>query len=501
MHASFGGKNAVAQLFPGFSRAKNYRRNGILIVAVLLLGLAMLNPQVPDEQSGTPVSGLEVVLAIDVSNSMLATDVAPNRLDQTRLIAQKLIDTLQGSKIAVVAFAGEAWLQLPLTNDLQAARLLVSGVDGKSVPLEGTDIQQALQLSNQSLPPTDMKHKAIVLFTDGEALDGDATAMVEELKKSGVMLITVGVGTPAGSTLKDDTGTPIRNEDGSVVVSKLNEAALLELATKTGGKFIEPGTADVVAASITSLLQGMPKKPLVNSYMVNYYSYSHWLILLAILLLMCAAWMTEKGKQKSPVKESLLAAAMLLLVMQASAQSAGNKDETNAQLQQADELYKKGKLVEAEEQYKAIAKADPQAWMAALQLGNIAYKRGAYDEALKQYDNSLKNVQAKEGAAALHNNMGLSLVRMKKLEDAIAAFKQALRTDPNDAEITRNLNMALDEMKRAQKQPPPPKPDPKKQDEKKAEDQLNALQQEEKKIKENLQKQKKSARPTGNKNW
>jgi tetratricopeptide (TPR) repeat protein len=134
-------------------------------------------------------------------------------------------------------------------------------------------------------------------------------------------------------------------------------------------------------------------------------------------------------------------------------------------------------------------------------MGNIGYKRGAFDEALKQYNNSLKKADAKEGTAALHNNMGLSLARMKKLEEAVSAFKQALRADPNDAEISRNLNMALDELKQSQKQPPPPKQDPNKKNERKADDQLNALQQEEKKIKEHLQNQKKSAKPTSNKNW
>ncbi|HSC54654.1 MAG TPA: VWA domain-containing protein [Phnomibacter sp.] len=496
--AAFGGSKVLASLFPGFSWRRIYWRDSIFLLALVLLAVAMMSPQVPDEQSGTPVSGLEMVMAIDVSNSMLANDAPPTRLDQTRLIAQKLMDTLQGSKIAVVAFAGEAWLQLPLTNDLRAARLLVSGVDGKSVPLEGTDIEAALQVSNQSLPTTDRKHKAILLFTDGEALEGDANSMVDELKKAGVMLITVGIGTPAGATLKDETGLPIRQEDGTAVISKLNEPELKALAEKTGGKFIAPGAPDAVAASILQVLESMPKQPLVNSYMVNYFNYSHWLIAAAIVLLLIAVFISEFSRKLRRKKLAALLALAFMVSIQGMAQ--GNANASNAKLSQADELYRKGNLDAAETLYKEVAKADPNAWQAWLQLGNIAYKRGGFDDAMQQYDQSLKNANTATANAALQNNKGLSLARSKKLEDAISAFKQALRADPGDAEITRNLNMAIDELKKAQKQPPPPKPDPKK-NKQKADDQLNALQQEEKKIKDKMQQQKNPAKSNNNKNW
>jgi len=486
----------LAGITATYSPRKWRLQQTLMLVAVALLALGMLSLQQPVEKGGAQVEGMEVVLAIDVSTSMLSADASPSRLEQARLIATKLTDTLQGSKVAVVAFAGEAWLQLPLTTDLQAARLLISGLDGKAVPLEGTDLQLALQTAAESLPIADPAHKAVVLLTDGEELEGDAMAAAEALQKAGVMLITVGIGTPNGIVLKDGTGLPVRDENGEPVVSKLNEKLLQQLAAQTGGRYLPPATAQAHTNAVLAILRELPKSPMLNSYLVNYYSYSHWLIALALLLIIVATALTEKRSKK---KIAAVAACIMVLILPIATTAQTN---TNSQLQQADALYQQGKLDEAAALYAEVLKANPSAWMAGMHLGNIAYKKGDYEKAVSQYQAMLQKAGNDARAKAmLHNNVGLAQAHHKQLKEAVGSFKQALKYQPDDAEISRNLNIALDELKKQQQQQQPQQnPDNNKQQQK-ANDQLKALQQEEKRIRQQMQQQKKSAKLPGRKSW
>lgn len=496
--AKLADKQLLAGITATYSPRKWRLQQLLMLLAVALLALGMLSLQKPIEKGGAQVEGLEVMLAIDVSTSMLSADASPSRLEQARLIATKLTDTLQGSKVGVVAFAGEAWLQLPLTTDLQAARLLISGLDGKAVPLEGTDLQMALQTAAESLPIADPAHKAVVLLTDGEELEGNAMAAAEALQKAGVLLITVGIGTPNGIVLKDGTGLPVRDENGEPVVSKLNEKVLQQLATQTGGRYLPPASAQEHTNAILASLRELPKSPMLNSYLVNYYSYSHWLIAAALLLIIIATALTEKRSRK----KLAAMAACLLLLLQPMSGIAQTDAGSNNKLQQADALYQQGKLDEAAALYAEVLKANPNAWMAGMHLGNIAYKKGDYEKAASQYNAMLQKAGNDARAKAmLYNNAGLAQAHHKQLKEAVGSFKQALKYQPDDGEISRNLNIALDELKKQQQQQQPQQnPDNKKQQQK-ADDQLKALQQEEKRIRQQMQQQKKSAKLPGRKSW
>ncbi|MCC6762783.1 MAG: tetratricopeptide repeat protein, partial [Chitinophagaceae bacterium] len=175
---------------------------------------------------------------------------------------------------------------------------------------------------------------------------------------------------------------------------------------------------------------------------------------------------------------------------------------TNSQLQQADALYQQGKLDEAAALYAEVLKANPNAWMAGMHLGNIAYKKGDYEKAASQYQAMLQKAGNDARAKAmLHNNAGLAQAHHKQLKEAVGSFKQALKYQPDDAEISRNLNIALDELKKQQQQQQPQQNPDNQQQQQKANDQLNALQQEEKRIRQQMQQQKKSAKLPGRKSW
>lgn len=493
---SLGNAAIQKKLLPGYNARRGLFLSLLPVFALLLLAVAALNPRVAEEKGSGRLRGMEWVLVLDVSNSMLSTDVAPNRLEQARLIARQLLDTLKGSRVAIVVFAGEAWVQLPLTSDLQAARLLLASLDTKSVPLEGTNLSDALVKARQSIPVSDASYKAAVLLTDGEQLEGDALDQAEEMRKDGISIISVGMGTPAGVVLKDEFGAPYRDEEGGEVVSRLNEAVLEKLARITSGAYISPGNPGQVAAAVLKELSRIPEKPLVNSHMVNYSSYSHWLMAAAGLILLLTGWWS--GKIPAFRRMMRLSCFVMALGWTGSAAAQTLTQQSQARLEKADEWYRQGKITQAEKMYLEVLAADSMNWHAILQLGNIAGKRGDWEGALKQYE-VLRQRPVPEAASAVYlNNAGLALAHSGRTEAAVAAFRKALKSDPDDAGIIRNLNMALDELRRSSARPPAMQPDH--PDAKKAESRLNALQEEEKKIRRQLQQKKSTARGAG-RNW
>lgn len=520
-----GDERLVKMMFEGLSVIRRRWKAGLVIAAIVLLGCAMPNLQKPVQESGAGLKGLDVMIALDVSNSMLATDVQPNRLEKARLLAAKLIDFMQGNRVGIIAFAGDAYLQLPLTTDITAARLYLQSISTSLVPRQGTNIYDALQLANQSMNPAEHQYKAVVLITDGEELDKKALDAANELKKSGVVILPIGIGSPNGSTIPDENGETKKDDKGQVVVSKLNDKLLKQLAAVTNGTYRPMGETDETLQLVTAELKAMDQKPISNTNLVNFKSYSHWMIAAALLLLLIEILLPErtgkpalatvaKPKRTSGIQKA--AALFLFLLMGSTAVFSQN---TKMLLRKANEAYRQQQYQQAEKIYGDILKIEPNNAIAKYNMGNIAYRKKQFEQASKQYEDAAERSEKKVTKAGANNNKGLSYVEQKNLQKAIDAFKQSIRENPYDADVRNNLNKALHEKQKQdeeekknqpdsnkQKQPPPPKPKPEpKQDKNQmkkndAEDKLAALRQEEKKIRDKMSKQPGQGSP-GDKDW
>lgn len=520
-----GDERLINLMFTGLSVARRRWKAGLLITAIALLGFAMPSLQKPVQEAGAGLKGLDVMIALDVSNSMLATDVQPNRLEKARLFAAKLIDFMQGNRVGIIAFAGDAYLQLPLTTDITAARLYLQSISTSLVPRQGTNIYDALQLANRSMDPAEHQYKAVVLITDGEELDKKAVDAANELKKSGVVILPIGIGSPNGATIPDETGETKKDDKGNVVVSKLNDKLLKQLASITNGTYRPMGETDETLQLVKNELNAMDQKPISNTNLMNFKSYSPWMIAAALLLLLIEILLPErtgkpavatipKAKKGSGLQK---AAAMLGLLLAIS--MAGFTQNTKMLLRKANEAYRLKQYGQAEKIYGEVLKAEPNNAIAKYNMGNIAYRKKQFDQAVKQYEEASEKSEKKVNRAGANNNKGLSYVEQKNLQKAIDAFKQSIRENPYDAEVRNNLNKALHEKQKQdeeekknqpdsnqQKQPPPPKPKPEpKQDKNQmkkddAEDKLAALRQEEKKIRDKMNKQPGQA-GAGDKDW
>lgn len=295
MRKELGDQDLINELTDGYSK-RNYNWKFILvIIALTLCIIGAANLRSPTQGSTGDRTGIDVMVALDVSNSMLAQDIKPNRLERARQVISKLLDKMGNNRMGLVLFAGQAFLQMPLTSDLAAARLYVSNAGPDAVPNQGTVIGDALRLCNTSLDNKEKKYKAIILISDGEDHDEDAAKAVEELKESGVIIYTVGIGSPDGAPIFDPALNDFKkDEDGATVVSKLNEKDLQDIALRTGGQYLLFNNADEVSGKLSALLDNMEKKHIGGSGIKIYESYFQWFLLFAFLLLLIEIIIPER---------------------------------------------------------------------------------------------------------------------------------------------------------------------------------------------------------------
>jgi Ca-activated chloride channel homolog len=293
-----GDEKLIQLLIRNFSSAK-FTVKFIFVVAAFMLGVvAAINPRRAGEDEGSARKGIDVAIALDVSKSMLATDIAPNRLERAKQFIGKLMEEMPNDRIALVLFAGKAYLQMPLTTDHGAAGLFVSSASPDAVPQQGTVISDALNMGANAFTAVEKKYKAIVLITDGEDHDDEAVATAKELAAGGgVMVNTVGIGSPEGATIPDIVpGENKKDEAGNTIISKLNESILQELATATNGVYVRLQTSDEAVSIIKNQLSQIDKKAFRDSSQMNFKNY-YWLFAAAMfVLLVIEIFIAERRK-------------------------------------------------------------------------------------------------------------------------------------------------------------------------------------------------------------
>ena len=292
-----GDAKLVAALTQSHSNLKSRIKFFLFLFSFAMGCLALANPRQPDDDSAEVRKGIDVVIALDVSNSMMATDVSPNRLTQAQKLLTSLIDKMPNDRIGLVVFAGNAYTQMPLSTDHEAAKLFVSTATPGTVPEQGTAIADALLQSNAAFEEASQRFKTIILVTDGETHDEDALPTAQQLAKKGVMINAIGLGSVSGATILDTASRgPKKDEDGQVVVSKLNEQLLQQVSEATNGVYVH---LEAVAPSMTTILdqyKNVDKKALVDTTGLTYVSFYWWLLLPMFLLLLVELFLPDRKK-------------------------------------------------------------------------------------------------------------------------------------------------------------------------------------------------------------
>jgi Ca-activated chloride channel family protein len=235
------------------------------------------------------------MIALDVSKSMLATDIQPNRLERAKLVVSALIDQLEGNKVGLILFAGRAYLQTPLTTDLSAVKIYLNAASPNTVPTQGTVIGEALQLCSNAFEQEQKKYKAIVVLSDGEDHDQSAFDIAKKMRENGIVIHTIGVGTVDGGEIIDPETKQVKiDETGNPIVSKLNEKELQQLAETGNGSYQMLTDEDAAANTIMRNINGMEKKSIEDLSQQRYQSLYQWFLLAALLLLIAEMLIPER---------------------------------------------------------------------------------------------------------------------------------------------------------------------------------------------------------------
>ena len=468
------------RLLPDLARTVNHTRRNIrfgLVLAGLALAItALAQPRWGYTYEDVKRKGLDLIFAVDTSRSMLSNDVLPNRLQRVKLAAQDLINELQGDRVGLVAFAGRAFLQAPLTIDYDAAVEAINDLDTNTIPEGGTNISDAIDLAVRTFGKSAIGNRAVIIFTDGEELSGDAVKTAKAAADAGVRIFTVGVGTPEGSLIPisgEGGGTAfVKDSKGQVVKSKLDEKRLKEIAESTGGFYLHledgPRTMKQLFAEGLAKMQAGDIDARLSRRPIERYQ---WPLGGALFFLAAGFLLRDRKRQRKVIaptiapKRALAAAALLLLFAHAAFAAAPGLD-----------AYRNDNYGDAYKEFEKTLKEHPDTHDAdkiEFDAGTAAYKLKDYDKALEWFSRSLlskdKTLQEKS-----HFNIGRTLEEradkaqttekaIAELTNAQSHYEEALKLDPNDERAKANLEEVkkkIERLKQKQKEKPSPTPTP-----------------------------------------
>ena len=257
--ARLGDPVLVGALMPDASTGRGWLKISLLAIAWFFFVLGLARPQLGARLKEHESQGVEVVIALDVSNSMLAEDYSPNRLERAKLAISRLVDRLQGDRIGLVVFAGEAFVQLPITADYVSAKVFLKTIDTESVPIQGTALAEALMASARSFSTQSERSRAIILISDGEDHEGEAVEAARTIAESGIRIYCIGVGSPQGKPIPQKGGL-LKDSNGEIVVTRLDEEILQQIAGEGGGKYVRAGNAEFGLNPIIDDLRTLDKE-------------------------------------------------------------------------------------------------------------------------------------------------------------------------------------------------------------------------------------------------
>lgn len=289
----FASSSLLAQLTPSASPARLRTKFVLYSLALAFLILAAARPQVGSKLREEHQKGIEMMLVVDVSNSMLAEDFEPNRLDRTKFAIDRVVESMKQDRIGVVAFAGEAQVQLPITSDYRMARAFARKLSPQMVRTQGTDLGAAIKLATMSFSSQSEGSRVMILITDGENHESDALEAAQAAAEKGIAIYTIGIGTPEGAPVMIG-GEYLTDENGDMVVSKLDEKMLQEIASTTGGAYVRATKQSIGLNEIVDRLKELDESDLATTRFEAFDEQFQYPLVVALLLLLIESLILDR---------------------------------------------------------------------------------------------------------------------------------------------------------------------------------------------------------------
>ncbi len=282
---------------PGFSATRFHWKAALFLLAFIIGVIGIANLQSGARTEKVERKGIDVMIALDVSKSMLATDMSPNRLERARQLIARLIEKLSNDRIGLVLFAGRAYVSVPLTIDASALKMNLETASPALVPTQGTVLGEALRMARESFNSKETKYKSIILLSDGEDHDESAMDEVKQAVSEGIMINTVGIGSPEGSYITDpETGERKTDEEGNEVISKLNEKELQDIASAGQGVYVRMTNPDITASTLEKQVNSTEQKNFGDALFADYNSYFQYFLAISFVLLLIEFILPERKK-------------------------------------------------------------------------------------------------------------------------------------------------------------------------------------------------------------
>lgn len=480
----------LARMVPGRAPRMPWLRAGLVVLSAAFLVLTAARPQMGSRVLAVERKGIDLVVALDLSESMRAEDLRPDRLTRARQGVESLFDRLRGDRVGLVGFAGDAFVQCPLTLDYAAARMFLRLMTPEMIPVPGTDLGGAIRVAVKSFDPKERKYKALVLVTDGEDHGRDLDAAVREAREQGVRIFAVGIGSEKGEPIPErGTGGQVRDykrdSGGEVVMTRLDPAALKRICAETDGRYFDGNAGGLALDRLYAEISGMEQKEQKGGIAVQYEDRYGYFAAAALLLLAIESMLAERRGAGNGRRRSRAMAAggsgfgVALLVVLSSLFLPGGARAGDP----GGRAYRKGDYAAARDAYSAYAREHPDDPRGEYNLGTALNRAGEMPPAQESFLRAIRSRDPQLRAAALYN-LGNTRVKAGDLPGAAEAYEMALRQRPADRDAKYNL-----ELVRALMQQPPDSSGKKQQDQKN-QDQKNKDQKNQDQKKDGKQDQK-----------
>ena len=436
----FGDPALLKALMPDVSRFRPSVKFWILEGALALLIVMLARPQLGTKISHEKRVGIETIIAMDISNSMRAEDIVPSRLDRSKMMVENLVDHFSNDKIGLIVFAGDAFVQLPITSDYVSAKMFLSSIDPSMMTTQGTDIATAIDMATHSFTQEEGIGKAIVVITDGEDHEGGAVEAAQAAKDNGMRVYVLGVGSVNGAPVPiPGTGDYMRDNNGNTVMSALNEEMCKQIAQAGGGAYIHVENNSAAQDQLDNELDKLSKKETTSTIYSEFDEQFQAFGILAILLLILEICIFDrrnpllKGISLFGGKKKAIAMLLMLVAVSASGQT------DRQYVRQGNRQFHTGDYANAEVSYRKALEKNPKNPQAAFNLGNALMAQKKDSAAVEQYENASKLETNPLRKAQAFHNIGVVCQSHKMYGEAIEAYKNALRLNPNDDETRYNL--------------------------------------------------------------
>lgn len=450
----WGDKELTSRQMPEHSRHRPMVKFCLLMTALALIIVMLARPQMGTKVSNEKRHGIEAIICMDISNSMLAADVSPDRLTKSKMLVENLVDNFTNDKIGLVVFAGDAFTQLPITADYVSAKMFLQNTSPELIEEQGTDIAKAINLARNSFTQQKNIGRAIIVITDGEDHEGGASEAAKEAKKAGMRVFILGVGSGKGAPIPNGEGGYMTDNTGNTVMSALNEKMCQDIAAAGSGTYIHVDNTNEAQERLNNELAKLQKNEVSSVVYSDYDDQFQVVGIIVVLLLILEiivierkpTWQKEMSLFSKKKKTTAIIAIMLLMATSASAQS------DRQLIRQGNREYRTQKYEKAEATFRKACAVNPQNPEAQYNLGCALQAQQKDSMAIVCYENAVKLQQDPMRRAQSFHNIGVICQQKKMFQEAIEAYKDALRCNPKDDETRYNLALCMKQLKNQPKQ-------------------------------------------------